>query len=92
MTTHAGIYLGGLFRSSSAANIGRRRKPTQFHKVAKPKRAPKPRPAPVKRDEVAEHLSDGLGLDQIAERMGITRKAVDHHFAKIRQGLGEQAR
>lgn len=89
MGNHAGVYLGGLFRSSSAANIGRHRKPA-FQRVA---RAPKPKrePKPLKMDIVAEHLSNGLELSQIAQIMGITIKAVEHHFAKIRKQLGGQA-
>jgi DNA-binding NarL/FixJ family response regulator len=91
-------YLGGLFRTKSAANYSRSRKSLKRYHAgipgfAKPraKRKPKPAPAPIKRDTVAEHLSNGLEFDQIAERMGITRKAVERHFAKIRKGLGEQA-
>jgi predicted ArsR family transcriptional regulator len=43
------------------------------------------------RDQVAEHLSNELDFEQIAERMGLTVKAVRRHFEKIRRDLGVQA-
>ena len=88
-------YLCGLFRTASAGNIAR--KFLRARKVAerrapkpKPKKLPKPIQSP-QRDQVAEMLSIGLELDQIAERMGITRKAVKRHLETIRERLGPQA-
>jgi DNA-binding NarL/FixJ family response regulator len=48
-------------------------------------------PPSPKRDQVSELLSEGLEFDQIAERVGITVKAVRRHFENIREGLGVQA-
>ena len=90
-------YLGGLFRTASAGNIARKclrwRAIARRPRISKPKREPRPRkqPACPKRDEVAELLSQGLEFDQIAERIGITVKAAQRHFEKIRQRLGPQA-
>lgn len=48
-------------------------------------------PPSPKRDQVSELLSEGLAFDQIAERAGITIKAVRRHFENIRKELGAQA-
>ena len=47
--------------------------------------------ASPKRDAVAQLLSEDLEFDAIAERMGLTVKAVRRHFEMIRKALGEQA-
>jgi DNA-binding NarL/FixJ family response regulator len=95
--TQSDSYLGGLFRTKSAANYSRSRKSLKRYHAgipgfAKPraKRKPKPAPAPIKRDTVAEHLSNGLEFDQIAERMGITRKAVEHTLRRSARASGSR--
>lgn len=56
-------------------------------------RKPDKRLSPVspKRDDVAELLSEGLDVAQVAERMGITQRAVRRHLDQIRKRLGPQA-
>ena len=44
-----------------------------------------------KTQQVAEHLAEGLGLSDIADRMGITRGAAKQAFKRIKRALGEQA-
>jgi DNA-binding NarL/FixJ family response regulator len=89
-------FLGGLFRTASEGNIARRggwkRAKVKAKPAPKPKvaRAPYVVPSPM-RDQVAEHLSNELDFEQIAERMGLTVKAVRRHFEKIRRDLGVQA-
>lgn len=86
-------YGGGLFRTASAGNISRRFKAMRRKAAGTLSRPPCPKrpPAPPKRDEVAELLSQGLEFDAIAERMGLTLKAVRKHFDDIRKRLGAQA-
>lgn len=90
-------YLGGMFRTASAGNIARkclrRQKLARRATAPKPKKESKPRRIQSpKRDRVAELLSEGLEFGQIAERIGITRKAVKRHFENICERLGAQAR
>jgi DNA-binding NarL/FixJ family response regulator len=88
-------FLGGLFRTASAGNISRRLKARGRDpwKPVTPKtvKPPKPPKRPAKRDQVAELLSLDMNLNDIAAEMGISRKAVDHHFSAIRKRLGAQA-
>jgi DNA-binding NarL/FixJ family response regulator len=91
-------YVGGLFRTASAGNLARRfkaRQRTARGQVYRPagNRQPKLRkkPASPKRDQVAELLSLDLDFDAIAERIGISRKAVKRHFECICKALGTQA-
>lgn len=91
-------YYGGMFHSSSSGNMARRAKQHNLRKrngsrpavvwgVIDRRKCP---PSPV-RDQVAEHLSEGLDFDQIAKLMAITPKAVRRHFENIRKRLGPQA-
>lgn len=85
-------YGHGLFRTSSAGNISRRFKALRRKAAGTLSRPPCPKkPASPKRDEVAELLAQGLELNAIAERMGLTEKAVSRHFDAIRKRLGAQA-
>jgi DNA-binding NarL/FixJ family response regulator len=89
--------MSGLFQTASPGNTARKFiRGRQLDRRAPPvpkkaQREPRKAQPPVKRDEVAELLSDGLEFDQIAERMGITLKAVRRHFEKIRELMGPQA-
>lgn len=88
---------GGLFRTASAGNISRRFKALRRKAAGALSRPasilpPKKPPASPKRDQVAELLSQGLEFDAIAERAGLTLKAVRKHFEAIRKQLGPQAK
>lgn len=43
-------------------------------------------------DQVAELLSEGFTIKQIANELGITRNAAKNSFKRIKASLGEQAR
>jgi DNA-binding NarL/FixJ family response regulator len=90
----------GLFHSNrnpAASYSNRQRKPKEHAAQRKSRaeyfrkrRAAKPKKL-TKRDQVAELLSEELSIEAIAERMGLTDKAVRRHLEKIRAGLGPQA-
>jgi DNA-binding NarL/FixJ family response regulator len=95
-------YGGGLFHTASAGNIGRRaarkrriaaaRKPKSRAAYFRQRRAKSATlKGPSKRDTVAELLAEGVALDAIPERLGLTTKAVAKHFEAIKKRLGPQA-
>lgn len=88
-----------MFHTASPGNIGRRLAARKYHlrKAATQKRVPKPKAAakptrPSKKDQVAELLSEEKGIEEIAECVGISVKAVRRHIEKIRDDLGLRAR
>ena len=76
----------GRSRSAVAGMIRRLRGETEPHRI-RPSRA-----RTVKRvDEVAEMLSEGLSLTDIAARLGVPRDTVKCAFKRIKRRLGAQA-
>ncbi|UPT53097.1 transposase [Synechococcus phage Yong-M3-232] len=87
----------GRSRSSVAGQVRRMRGKQDAPKVAPPKsRSEASKAGHVaargrRMDEVAELLSEGFTLSEIAEELGIAKQAVKSAFNRIKAQLGEQA-
>jgi hypothetical protein len=76
---------------NSVSGLLRRMRSGDCHNRAKPREQGVPIAMMRRIDQVAELLSDGFALSDIAEELGISRKAVVSCFKRIRAGLGAQA-
>ena len=83
----------GLFtpnRNPAASFANKQRKRPSRAAYFRKRRAAKPKKL-TKRDQVAEHMAEGLEPAAIAAAMGLTPKAVERHIYAIRKALGAQA-
>lgn len=84
--------LGNGRTRSSIAGLLRRLRTKDERSRAKPRGEDAPISLMRRIDQVAELLADDFSFDDVAEELGISRKAVVSCFKRIRAGLGPQAR